>query len=165
MREIFLSVCGLAALVVTSCRPAGMPAPLPPVPAIDTRSPLPAPIVPQSVPAATREGSPSPVSTPIAASGIHLTATLGSTCPGPARPNQVCTQPYEGLFAVTNANGAEVARFTTDQNGKATIDLPPGDYTITPKVEGRLPSGAPVTATVLAGQYAEVSLELDSGMR
>jgi hypothetical protein len=106
------------------------------------------------------------VSTPIAAAGIHLTATLGSTCPGPTRSDQACARrPYEGLFVVTNASGAEVARVTTDQNGMATIDLPPGEYTITPKIEGRLPSGAPVTATVFAGQYTEVSLELDSGMR
>jgi hypothetical protein len=101
----------------------------------------------------------------MAASGIHLTATIGPTCPGPERPGQVCTQPYEGLFVVTNSAGTEVARATTDQNGKATIDLPPGDYTITPRVEGRFPSGAPATVTVISGQYVEASIELDSGIR
>ena len=99
------------------------------------------------------------------ASGIHLTATIGPTCPGPERPGQVCTQPYQGLFVVTSNTGAEVTRATTDQDGKATIDLPPGNYTITPKVEGRLPSGAPTAVTVLSGQYVEVSIELDSGIR
>jgi hypothetical protein len=74
-------------------------------------------------------------------------------------------QPYRGQFIVTNNTGAEVARATTDQDGKATIDLPPGNYTITPKVEGRLPSGAPITVNVLSGQYVEASLELDSGIR
>jgi hypothetical protein len=159
MREILLAVCGLAALIVASCRPANMPVPVTSAPSRDASSPLPATLLGEPT------GSSSPVSTPSAASGIHLTATLGSTCPGPTRPNQVCAQPYEGLFVVTDANGAEVTRATTDQNGTATIDLPPGDYTVTPKIEGRLPSGAPVTATVIAGQYAEVSLELDSGMR
>jgi hypothetical protein len=87
------------------------------------------------------------------------------TCPGPERPGQICTQPYQGLFIVTNNAGAEAARATTDQDGKATIDLPPGNYTITPKVEGRFPSGAPAAVTVLSGQYVEVSIELDSGLR
>ena len=50
-------------------------------------------------------------------------------------------------------------------SGKATINLPPGDYSIVLKVEGKLPSGAPTSATVIAGQYVEVSIELDSGMR
>jgi len=77
----------------------------------------------------------------------------------------VCTQPYQGLFAVTNNSRAEVARAVTDQDGKATIDLPPGDYTITPRVEGRLPSGTPTVVTVFSGQYVEVSIELDSGIR
>jgi hypothetical protein len=66
---------------------------------------------------------------------------------------------------VTNNTGAEVARATTDQNGQATIDLPPGVYMIMPKVEGKFPSSAPTTVTVLAGQYVDVNIQLDSGIR
>jgi hypothetical protein len=108
----------------------------------------------------------SPAATPAAvASGIHLTAMIGPTCPGPERPGQVCTRPYQGLFVVTGNTGAEVTRATTDQGGKATIDLPPGNYVITPKVEGRVPSGAPTAVTVLSDHYVEVGIELDSGIR
>ena len=107
----------------------------------------------------------SPASTPFAASGVHLTATIGPTCPGPVRPGQVCTRPYEGLFVVTDKAGAEVARAGTNQNGLVTIDLPPGDYIITPNIEGRFPLGAPATVTVTPGQFAEVSIGLDSGIR
>lgn len=165
MRKVLLILYVLAAFAVASCRPGSTSAPDTPLPLNNPASPLPTPIAPQIVPEATREGSVSPVSTPMAASGIHLTATIGPTCPGPERPGQVCTQPYEGLFVVTNSAGTEVARATTDQNGKATIDLPPGDYTITPRVEGRFPSGAPATVTVISGQYVEASIELDSGIR
>jgi hypothetical protein len=70
-----------------------------------------------------------------------------------------------GLFVVTDNTSAEVARVTTDENGQAKIDLPPGAYTITPKVEGLWPSGGPAVVTVPDGQYVEVSIELDSGMR
>jgi hypothetical protein len=121
------------------------------------------PVTPQSLPVATPASlAPTP---PTAASGIHLTATIGPTCPGPERPGEVCTQPYQGLFVVTNSSGAEVVRATTDQNGKATIDLPPGNYIVAPKVEGRLPSGMPTAVTVLPGQYVEVSVGLDTGIR
>jgi hypothetical protein len=83
----------------------------------------------------------------------------------PERPGEVCTKPYQGLFVVTDRAGAEVSRATTDQNGEATIDLLPGDYTISPKVEGKLPLAVATTVTVLPGQYVEVSIELDSGIR
>jgi len=66
---------------------------------------------------------------------------------------------------VTDPTGGEVARVTTDQNGQALIDLPPGEYMVTPKIVGRLPSGAPVSANVIDGQYVKVNIELDSGMR
>ena len=161
MRKTFLAICLLVILVMVSCRPAGTSLPSTPVPSIQSVSPLPTPFAPQVVP----EVPLSPVSTPIAASGIHLTAAISPTCPGPERPGQVCTQPYQGLFVVTDDDGVEAARAATDQNGQATIDLPPGNYTITPKIEGKWPSGAPATVTVPAGQYVEVSIELDSGMR
>ncbi|HSD84742.1 MAG TPA: prealbumin-like fold domain-containing protein, partial [Anaerolineae bacterium] len=119
----------------------------------------------QSPPTTTLATPLRPLNTPAApASGIRLTAMMGPTCPGPERPGQVCTQPYTGVFVVTKAD-AEVARITTDQNGKATINLPPGEYTLTPELEGRSPSGGPTTVTVLSGQYVEVSVELDTGIR
>lgn len=163
MRKVVWVICVLAVFALASCRPALTPVPMTPAPSASTSPPLTTPVMPQSLPTATPAN---PAATPAAvASGVHLTATIGPTCPGPERPGQVCTRPYEGLFVVTSSAGAEVARSTTDQDGKATINLPPGDYMITPKVEGRLPSGAPTAATVLSGQYVEVSIELDSGIR
>ena len=153
----------LILLILASCKPAATP--VSPSP-----SPLPGPVVPQQiVPETTREIPPSPVATSIppamVTSGIRITAKIGPTCPGPERPGQVCEGPYEGEFSITTGDGAETARVMTDQNGQATVDLPPGQYTVTPKIEGRLPSGAPVDVTVLPGEVVEVSVELDSGMR
>ena len=109
--------------------------------------------------------SPSPETTPVPTSGIHLTATIGPTCPGPERPGEVCTKPYQGTFIVTDKAGAEVAHATTDQTGQATINLPPGDYVINPKVEGKLPSAAATSVTVPSGQYVKLSISLDTGIR
>jgi hypothetical protein len=165
MRKVLLTIYVLAVFTVASCRPAVTPMPIAPSPSFSPLSPLSTPLAPQVVPAATHQTPSSPASAPAATSGIHLAATIGPTCPGPERPGQVCTRPYEGLFIVTDKAGAEVARATTDQNGEATIDLLPGTYTIAPTVEGKLPLAAATTVTVLSGQYAEVSLGLDSGIR
>ena len=135
-----------------------------------TLFPLPSLVSPQQIaPAATREVPPgfgaTPASSTATTSGLRLIAKLGSTCPGPQRPGQVCAGPYAGEFIITTDMGAEVARATTDQEGRATVDLPPGRYTVTPNIQGRLPTGAPVDVTVPPGQVVDVNMELDSGMR
>lgn len=175
MRKTCLIACVLTILIATSCRPAAAPVVLPTptdvAPVVGTALPgesgaLPVPPpVSTTAPEAIHTPSPTTELIQTGSSGVHLSATIGPTCPGPERPGQVCTQPYEGLFVVTDGNGAEVARATTDSNGQVTIDLPPGTYTIVPKVEGRWPSGAPAAVIVPAGQYVEVHIELDSGIR
>ncbi len=158
---------GAAALLVfAACRPAGAP-PTQLVPTVSTPA-APAssvetlvPVTPAENPAATPELVPAPGGL----SGAKFTAQLGPTCPGPERPGQICTKPYQGGLAVKDAKGAEVAQVQTDENGKATLNLPPGEYVVTPTVEGPFPRGAPVTFTVQAGQYTEVSVELDTGIR
>jgi hypothetical protein len=165
MHKTFWVVCAFAVLAVAGCSPTSTPVP---APHRSTTSPLPpllTPVESQIVPGATRQALPLPARTPFAASGIHLTATIGPVCPGPEQPGQVCTRPYEGLFVVTDNTGAEVARASTNQNGKAKIDLPAGVYAVTPKVDGKFPSGAPVAVMVPPGQYLEISIVLDSGIR
>ena len=152
-----------ALLVFAACRPAGAP-PIQLVPTVTAPSrptEAPVPVTPAENPAAT----PGPMPAPGGLSGAKFTAQLGPTCPGPERPGQVCTKPYQGMLAVKDAKGAAVAQVQTDENGKAALNLPPGEYVVTPIVEGPFPRGAPVTFTVQAGQYTEVSIELDTGIR
>jgi hypothetical protein len=168
MPKVILVICALAVLAlltIAGCRPTATLVPMTPGSTASPLSPLLTPFATQVVPEATHKVLPGPARTPFAASGIHLKATIGPTCPGPERPGQLCIQPYVGMFVVTDSTGAEVARASTDQNGTATIDLLPGDYTITPKIDGKFPSGAPTAVTVLPGQYLEISIDLDSGIR
>ena len=161
MKWLFLSSSLLIILILASCKPAATPIP----------TPLPTPVSPQQmVPTATREVTPSPAATPTipvaaAKSGIRITAKIGPTCPGPQRPGQVCEKPYQGEFSITTYQNTAAIQVVTDQDGQITVELPPGQYTVTPKIEGRLPSGSPVDVTVPSGQIVEVSVELDSGMR
>jgi len=167
LKLLFLFGSLLTLLMLASCKPAATPAPPRP-------SPLLSPVVPQQVvPEATREILPSPGATPIPpammTSGIRIIAKIGPTCPGPQRPGQVCEGPYQGEFIITTSNttsnGTEAAHTTTSKDGQVTVDLPPGQYTVTPKTEGRLPSGSSVKVTIPPGQYVDVNVELDTGMR
>jgi hypothetical protein len=165
LKPLLLISSLLTLLLLTSCKPAATPMPTP------TLLLSPSPVSAQQVaPTATREVTPSPVATPTipaaaAKSGIRITAKIGPSCPGPERPGQVCEKPYQGEFSITTSQNTAVIQATTDQDGQVMVELPPGQYTVTPKIEGRFPTGAPVNVTVLTGQIVEVSIELDSGMR
>ncbi|HZY41399.1 MAG TPA: hypothetical protein VFF59_05290 [Anaerolineae bacterium] len=163
MRQVMMLVVVIA-LGAIGCRPAATPI------AVPTLSPLAAPTsppaaVPTAVP--TLEVSPKPTSTAAPKSGLQVTATIGPTCPGPQRVGQVCTAPYVGEFIVSTREGREVARFTTDDQGRSKLDLPPGDYSVSPKLDSArgLPRGGPIDVQVIAGAYTEVMFELDTGMR
>lgn len=151
----------LAALLgLAACAPAAQPEPLvtPTMPAVSA-TPT------QSSPANTPTQTPG--QTPARPSGVRVTAVLGPTCPGPVRPGQVCTQPYEGEFVVTDRSGREAGRLTTDAQGHGTLDLPPGDYVLEPLLGGtaRLPAAAAQPFTVPAGGYVDVTIEFDTGIR
>lgn len=79
----------------------------------------------------------------------------------------MCTAPYEGEFIVTRSDGSEAARFKTDVDGRAVIDLTPSDYTIWvhPDSDSRLRRNGSIAVSVVAGQYVEVRLDLDTGIR
>lgn len=176
MRKLIVMICLLAALSAAGCQPAVAPSPFPTAtisgPIVGTAVPgntgsfsAPPPLATTAAPEASSTPAPTAELIKTGTSGIHLVATIGPTCPGPERPGQVCTKPYQGEFVVTDSGGTEVAQATTNQDGQTLINLSPGTYTVTLKIEGRFPSGAPVNATVAAGQYAEVNIELDSGIR
>jgi hypothetical protein len=143
-----------ALLLVAACRPAPFPsgpsAAPPPITQI-------AMFEVKSVPAAA--------STPIRpTSGVILTATIDGKCVGPATSNAICVRPYAGEFVITALNGAEVARVMTNQQGQATINLPPGKYILGARTENIYPLAAPVKINVLAGRFVHILISLDSGL-
>jgi len=151
LKWLFLSGNLLIILLLASCRPSATPVPTP--------SPSPA-SAQQIAPTATLTIPPVAVK-----SGIRIMAKLGNTCPGPQRSGQVCEKPYQGEFSIITGPNTVAISATTDQEGQVTVELPPGQYTVTPKIEGRFPSGVPVDVTVPLGEVVEVSIELDSGIR
>ena len=147
-------------LALIGCRPAAQPVAAPTV-------------MPQSVPTASPTTAPTtgarPTSEPTTTltSTLTIIATIGPTCPGPVRPGQECTKPYQGDFVILRSDGSEAAQVSTDADGRAVVSLPPGDYTVSVKTDPgtKLPRAGSVEVNVLAGQAAEVTIELDTGMR
>ena len=152
----------IAMMSLLGCQPALQPGSVPTLPVSTPPAPT---VVPQAAP--TSAPTIAPIPTPALQSGLTFVATLGPTCAGPQREDQICTVPYQGEFVVTRPDGSEVARFQTDVDGRAVVDLSPGDYIVLAKFEAgqSQPSGGPIEVHVVAGQYAEVTFDLDTGMR
>jgi hypothetical protein len=96
-------------------------------------------------------------------SGVFLAASIGPTCIGISWDSAVCARPFVGEFVATASNGEEVARFTTNYWGQATVNLSPGRYLVGLRSEDFYPRAAPVTVEVVADRYVYVFLRLDAG--
>ncbi|MCX5975432.1 MAG: S-layer homology domain-containing protein [Coprothermobacterota bacterium] len=100
------------------------------------------------------------------ASGISGAITLGPIQPV-SKPGEVNEEPYQATVAVRDEAGIrEITRFTSDPKGAFQQVLPPGTYQLFP-----LPGGSPFpqagaqAVTVLPGQFTEVKIQYDTGIR
>jgi hypothetical protein len=86
------------------------------------------------------------------------------------RPGVPNTRPLPGAIITIQpaGGGPELARATTDQDGRFQIPLAPGTYLIVPlppQPGAVLPRGIPQTVTVKAGGFTDVVVEYDTGIR
>lgn len=98
-------------------------------------------------------------------SGIRGQVTIGPTCPGPVRIGQSCDQPYQANISVLDPQGHVVTQFRADPQGRFEVPLPPGTYTLHPETPGVLPRAADQTVMVGSGQFTDVTIEYDTGIR
>jgi hypothetical protein len=108
--------------------------------------------------------------TPPPPSGIRGLVLLGPTCPVEASPGEnepvPCLTPYAATLVVLDHENVKVATVTSGPDGKFTVDLAPGDYVVTPETgTDSYPIANPVSVTVVSGQYAEIQVNYDTGIR
>ena len=111
-----------------------------------------------------------PIETPTAPSGIRGTVVLGPTCPVESSPGAhdpvPCLTLYAANLVVLDAEGAVVARVMSGDNGTFQVDTQPGEYVVTPATgPDTYPIAQPVPVTVPPGQYADVQINYDTGIR
>ncbi len=104
---------------------------------------------------------------PPAESGIEGQATIGPMCPVMREGQECPDQPYQTPLIILDNQGHQIARIETDAEGKFRLNLPPGDYIIHPEIpaDRPIPTAADVQVTVLPGQFTQVKIEFDSGIR
>jgi hypothetical protein len=113
---------------------------------------------------------PTPVPEPGGTTPGALTGqvTLSPICPVERiPPDPACApKPYQTTVTVSRVNSAVPAVMTeSDAQGMFRFTLPPGSYNVVAGGGNRLPTCAPVTATVQEGQTTTADISCDTGIR
>jgi Prealbumin-like fold domain len=99
-------------------------------------------------------------------SGIEGVITISPANPGPTRVGAAASMPLANATFAVEKNNGEVTSFTTDDQGRFRVSLPPGHYRIS--LTGRKSSigrFGPFEADVAPGKITSVQWECDSGIR
>jgi len=102
-----------------------------------------------------------------AGTGIEGVMMIGPTCPVQRVDSPCPDRPYAGEVSVRDQSGSVVADVHAGSGGHFRVAVAPGTYDLVPLSPhpGVPPTGKPQTVTVVSGQYAEVTIEYDSGIR
>ena len=102
---------------------------------------------------------------PPAESGIEGQVLIGPACPVVQEGVDCADKPYQATLSINNPQGELVIQVQTDADGRFRIPLPSGQYILHPESTGRYPSAADQNFTVTAGQFTQITVTYDSGIR
>jgi hypothetical protein len=100
-------------------------------------------------------------------SGVNGRVHISPAHPGPQRIGESGSAPMHGATVqVLDASRHVVARVVTDADGRFSVALPAGDYSLEVDVgNAALPRCGAAQVTVRDGHVEDAELECDSGMR
>jgi hypothetical protein len=91
---------------------------------------------------------------------------LGPMCPVENAASPCPDQPLADTVVEAHAAGGDVAaEDVSDDDGRFELLLPAGDYTLTASLDDPIRVAAPVAVHVVAGEEAQVTVSVDSGIR
>src|SRR6266850_7114472 len=103
---------------------------------------------------------------PPGTSGIEGTIVVSPSRPGPIRKDEgPSVAPVRNAQFAIKAGDATVKTFTTDDEGRFQVALPPGHYVILREDPGARIGRWRFEADVVVGQVTKVNWTADSGMR
>jgi hypothetical protein len=107
-----------------------------------------------------RGSSPSVV-TDTGISGVTMAAPQ---CPVERQDSPCPARPVSARIIVKDGSGTEVTAFNSGADGRFRVVLPAGQYVLV-TADQMPPTLAPKAVTVVTGQFTEIELTLDTGIR
>lgn len=105
--------------------------------------------------------------TPDGSSGVYGRVTIGPMCPVMRAEDPCPDKPYQSTLVISTPSGKKVTSINTDADGHFRVNLLPGEYTLKPQTPQNqpLPIAQEQTFTVVTGQFTELNVLYDSGIR
>ena len=103
---------------------------------------------------------------PDTSTGLEGEIRISPAQGGPARIGVSDSRPLPNTTFLVTKDEKMIASFTTDDQGRFRISLPPGKYSVSKK-DGKVKVGSygPFEVEVVAGQVKKVQWKCDSGMQ
>lgn len=102
---------------------------------------------------------------PDAAQGIDGLALRGPVCPVAVEGQACDAQPHQAWIDIRNGAGRRVVRVRTDHEGRFRVGLAAGRYRLVPESGDPFPMASPHDVDVMPGQFTEVTVSFDTGIR
>jgi hypothetical protein len=97
-------------------------------------------------------------------SGIRGVVLAGPQCPVVTAESPCPDVPWRGRVQITKG-GDLVAEVTTSDDGRFAIAIEPGSYGLVPVIEGGPQFSTPQRIEVVAHDFVQVTLTVDTGIR
>ena len=98
-------------------------------------------------------------------SGIEGQVLLGPMCPVVQQGQECPDQPYQATLTVLSPYGVQVMQFQTDEQGRFSVPLVPGEYVLHPESPNGIPYAGDQAFVVETGKYTQLIVHYDSGIR
>jgi hypothetical protein len=98
-------------------------------------------------------------------SGIEGQVLLGPMCPVVQQGQECPDQPYQATLTVVNRDGVQVTHFQTDDQGRFSVPLVPGEYILHPESPNGIPFAGDQSFMVETGRFTQITVHYDSGIR
>lgn len=100
-----------------------------------------------------------------APSGIQGRALAGPQCPVEIAGSPCPDRPWQGTVIATDVDTGSRSSAETGGDGRFRIALDPGTYDLSIEADGDLPFAKPLRVTVHAGEFTDVTVAVDTGIR
>jgi hypothetical protein len=98
-------------------------------------------------------------------SGIQGQVLIGPMCPVAQQGQECADQPHQATLTINSRNGGTIAQVQTDAQGRFQIPLAPGEYILHPESPNVMPFAGDQLFVVETGQYTQITVNYDSGIR
>ena len=100
-------------------------------------------------------------------SGVRGVVVSGPQCPVVTIENPCPDLPVSGIVvSVSTPDGSVATETRTDTDGRFDVAVAPGEYVVQPVVEsGGVAFSKPLQVSVSDGEFVEVTLQVDTGIR